>query len=340
MDSSLLRLSQSMASAWTLEDLTRPLLEMLESVTGLESTYLTTIDLEKGLQHILFARNSLQLVIPEGMSVPWTDTLCKRALEEDRFFTNEMSTCWSDSDAARALGLQTYLSIPVKMGDGAVYGTLCAASTSVRPLPPNAAHMLQLFARLIAQHIDRERLMAQLAKANTELASVALTDALTGLPNRRSITADLGRTLARAQRDGTGVLVSFIDLDGFKEINDTHGHQVGDQFLAAIAESLSDGLRAGDVLARFGGDEFVAVGRGPKLNEETGSAARMFQERLTLQCNTRMNLGTVEIQSSGASVGVVLIDPHTTSAENALTQADAAMYAVKRLRRLEREQQG
>ena len=94
------------------------------------------------------------------------------------------------------------------------------------------------------------------------------------------------------------------------------------------------------MLARFGGDEFVAVGRGPKLNEETGSAARMFQERLTLQCNTRMNLGTVEIQSSGASVGVVLIDPHTTSAENALTQADAAMYAVKRLRRLEREQQG
>ncbi|WP_295950978.1 sensor domain-containing diguanylate cyclase [Rhodoferax sp.] len=339
MDSLLLRLSQSVASAWTLEDLTRPLLQMLETVTGLESTYLTTIDLERGLQHILFARNSLELVIPEGLSVPWTDTLCKRALEEERFFTNDVSACWGDSDAARALGIQTYLGIPVKTSDGTVYGTLCAASTSVLPLAPNATHMLQLFAILIAQHIDRERLVEQLAQANSELASVALTDALTGLPNRRSITAELVRTLARAQRDGTGVLVGFIDLDGFKEINDTHGHQVGDQFLTAMAESLSSGLRAGDVLARFGGDEFVAVGRGPTLTEKPGRAARLFQERLTQQCSTRLHLGAIEIQSSRASVGVVLIDPHTTTAENALTQADAAMYAVKRLRRLEREQQ-
>ncbi|BDT67443.1 diguanylate cyclase DgcP [Comamonadaceae bacterium OS-1] len=339
MDALLLRLSQSVASAWTLEDLTRPLLEMLETVTGLESTYLTTIDVEKGVQHILFARNSLQLQIPEGLSVSWTDTLCKRALDEGRFFTNDVSACWGDSDAAQALGIQTYISIPIKMGDGAVYGTLCAASASQLPLAPHAAHMLQLFARLIAQHVERERLMAQLAKANTELAAVALTDVLTGLPNRRSMTAELVRTLARAQRDGTGVLVSFIDLDGFKEINDTHGHQVGDQFLAAMAENLSDGLRAGDVLARFGGDEFVAVGRGPKLNAGPSSAARIFQERLTQKCSTRLNLGEVEIQCSGASVGVVLIDPHTTTAENALTQADAAMYAVKRLRRLEREQQ-
>ncbi len=339
MDALLLRLSQSVASAWTLEDLTRPLLEMLETVTGLESTYLTSIDAEKGVQHILFARNSLELLIPEGLSVAWTDTLCKRALEEERFFTNDVSACWGDSDAARALGIQTYLSIPIKMADGAVYGTLCAASTSKLPLAPHAAHMLQLFARLIAQHIERERLLAHLEKANTQLATEALTDTLTGLPNRRSMTAELVRTLARAQRDGTGVLVSFIDLDGFKEINDTHGHQVGDQFLAAMAESLSDGLRAGDVLARFGGDEFVALGRGPKLGEEASSAARIFQERLTQKCRTCLHLGGVDIQCSGASVGVVVVDPHTTTAETALTQADAAMYAVKRLRRQERAQQ-
>ncbi len=340
MDFLLHRLSQSMSSARTLEELTRPLLEMLESVTGMESTYLTTIDLDKGLQHVLFARNSQQLVIPEGISVPWNDTLCKRAMDEKRFFTDDVAGCWGDSEAARALGIQTYVSVPVTMDDGGLYGTLCAASSSQQPMAPNAEHVLRLFARLIAQHIDRERLLDQLGKANIELASYALTDALTGLPNRRSLVAELGRTLARAQRDGTGVLVSFIDFDGFKEINDTHGHDVGDQFLVAMAQSMSNNLRAGDVLARFGGDEFVYVGRGPSLGDRGNkNTVRQLQERMTQQCTTRLQLGGVEIDCGGASVGVVLVDPHATSAEKALTQADAAMYEVKRARRIERDSQ-
>ncbi|WP_394791421.1 diguanylate cyclase domain-containing protein [Rhodoferax sp.] len=338
MDSLLQRLSQSVSSARTLEELTRPLLEMLEAVTGMESTYLTTIDLANGLQHILYARNSLQLTIPEGLSVPWSDTLCKRALDEDRFYTSDVASCWGDSEAAQALGIQTYVSIPVKMRNGELYGTLCAASSSSLPLAPNAENVLRLFARLIAQHIDRERLVEQLEKANVELTSFALTDALTGLPNRRSLIAELTRTLARAQRDGTAVLVSFIDFDGFKEINDTHGHDVGDQFLAAMAENMALSLRSGDVLARFGGDEFVSIGRGPKLGEGTATnAARMFQERMTRQCLKRLQLGTLQIDSGGASVGVVLIDPNTTDAETAINQADTAMYQVKRARRVERE---
>jgi diguanylate cyclase len=83
MDSLIEQISDSVSSAKTLEDLARPMLEMLEVVTGLESTYLTTIDLDKGLQHILFARNVRQLTIPEGLSVPWADTLCRSALAID-----------------------------------------------------------------------------------------------------------------------------------------------------------------------------------------------------------------------------------------------------------------
>jgi diguanylate cyclase len=70
-------LAVSVARARTLEELVRPLLEMLEAITGLESTYLTTIDEEAGVQHVLFARNTHTLQIPEGMSVPWKSTLCK-----------------------------------------------------------------------------------------------------------------------------------------------------------------------------------------------------------------------------------------------------------------------
>nr|WP_315426128.1 diguanylate cyclase [uncultured Albidiferax sp.] len=94
------------------------------------------------------------------------------------------------------------------------------------------------------------------------------------------------------------------------------------------------------MLARFGGDEFVYVGRGPSLNDRANKATlRQLQERMTQQCTTRLQLGDIALDCSGASVGVVLVDPHATSAEGAITQADAAMYEVKRARRIERNSQ-
>jgi diguanylate cyclase len=90
------RISDTIASALTTEELTRPLLTMLELVTGLESTYLTRVDQEAGVQSILYARNSKVMQIPEGLNVPWDDTLCKRALDEGRPFTEDASECWGD----------------------------------------------------------------------------------------------------------------------------------------------------------------------------------------------------------------------------------------------------
>ena len=96
MDPLLSRLSDSLASARSLEDLTRPLLEMLEEVTRMESTYLTRIDFQQSLQHVLYARNTQRLQIPEGLDVPWGDTLCRRALQEERIFTPDVPACWGD----------------------------------------------------------------------------------------------------------------------------------------------------------------------------------------------------------------------------------------------------
>src|SRR3954466_15052695 len=100
MDSILAQLSQTVPQAKSLEELARPLLEMLGDATGLESTYFTTIDLQTNVQHVKFARNMGDMTIPEGLDVPWGDTLCKRALDEGRMYTGDVSTCWSDSDAA------------------------------------------------------------------------------------------------------------------------------------------------------------------------------------------------------------------------------------------------
>lgn len=333
MESLIEQLSDSVASARTLEDLTRPMLEMLGAVTGLESTYLTTIDLDKGQQHVLFSRNMRQLSIPEGLTVPWADTLCKRAMEEGRIYTGDVASCWGDSDAAKKLGIQTYVSTPVKTEGGDLFGTLCAASATQQPLAPHAEPVLQLFARLIGQQVERELLYRKLEKAHAEVVTLASTDALTGLPNRRTLIDGLHRLMAQGERDGTSVLVGFIDMDGFKKINDTHGHDIGDEFLVAMAGRLSASLRAGDMLARNGGDEFVVIGSGPAFDQSPNAAARSLADRLSESTVGELRLHGTTLDYRGASVGVVGVDPRATDAAEALRLADEAMYAVKRGRR-------
>jgi diguanylate cyclase len=322
------RLAESIADAKDLEGLTRPLLEVLEAITGMESTYLTTIDLDQGVQHILYSRNSRRMQIPEGLSVPWNDTLCKRALEEGRPYTDDVSACWGDSEAARALGIQTYLSQPVLNLDGSVYGTLCAASADRVRISDANIKVLNMVARLIAHQVERERQLASLRKSNEALSAQSLTDPLTGLPNRRALVLELARMLARAARTATRVQVAFVDLDGFKTINDEHGHDIGDRFLLHIAHRLRAGVRIGDYAGRFGGDEFVVIA--------PGDEADRLGERVARSTATTFRHGAVDIDYPGASVGVVVSGPGEADAEALLARADAAMYAVKKARRAAR----
>jgi diguanylate cyclase len=332
MEKLLSRITQSLSAGKTLEDFARPMLEMLESATGMESTYLTVVDIENGLQHILYARNTHQLQIPEGLSVPWVDTLCKRALDEGLPYTDKVPEVWGDSDAARQLGIQTYASTPVHTDGGNLYGTLCAVSTAQRPLPENALDLLRLFSKLISQQVQREQLVAKLEKANAELATYASTDVLTGLPNRRALLETLDRMLSQAIRTKTRVLVCFLDLDGFKRINDVYGHDIGDAFLAAMSQRISGALRGGDYLARLGGDEFVLVGYGPALTEDSQAAVLAFKKRITESTIGQIAIGNQLIDYAGASAGVVAVDPTLIKAAGAVQLADTAMYEVKRTR--------
>jgi diguanylate cyclase len=328
---SLLDLANAVAEARTLEELVRPLLDLLEEVTGLDSTYLTRIDDAAGLQHVLYARNSRRLQIPEGLDVPWHDTLCKRALDEGRTYTDDVAGCWGDSDAARALGIATYASTPVRTSDGAVYGTLCAASDQRRPMANGGDRVMQLFAQLIGQHVDREHAMQQLRRANDALALSALTDSVTGLPNRRALMEELERRLARSDREHSSLLVAFVDLDGFKAINDVHGHEAGDRFLHRIGAALKHAARAGDFSARLGGDEFVVLANAP--SEGGPVAIEALRERLQQATSGRFALGeSASIDYAGPSIGVILAAAHAR-ADDVLAQADAAMYAIKRARR-------
>ncbi|MGS6173245.1 GAF domain-containing protein [Enterobacter hormaechei] len=187
----LARVSETLSTEQSLDSLVRQLLEMLEIVTDMESTYLTKVDINARLQHILYARNSKQMQIPEGFSVPWDETLCKRAIDSDTLFSNEVPDRWPECEAAKALGITTYMSVPVHLADGSLYGTLCAASTAQKQFSERGEQVIRLFAGLIGQYIQKESLVLQLREANAALIAHSYTDALTGLPNRRAIFENL-----------------------------------------------------------------------------------------------------------------------------------------------------
>lgn len=285
---------------------------------------------------MLYAHNSGALNIPQGLTVPWENTLCKRALEENLPYTADVPAVWGDSDAARDLGLKTYVSTAIRLPQGQLYGTLCAASGSSLPLPPNAMPMLQLFASLIGQQVEREMLLHELQMRNKELATFAMTDALTGMPNRRALMEEIPRMWARAQRESHCVLLAYVDLDGFKGINDQYGHDAGDQLLMTLSRQFMAALRDSDFAARVGGDEFVMVGVGPALAELAASTSAIAELQHRLSAATQCDLllpATGLLRYPGASVGVVAIDPKTTTPEQAMLQGDAAMYDIKSQRR-------
>ena len=333
----LARLDSSLSRTGTLEQFVRPLLDLLQAVTGMQSTYLTRIDETAGEQEVLFALNtSDDLTIPEKQVVPWDDTLCRRALLEGRLHIDDVQDCWGDSCFARQLGITSYASTPVRAADGALLGTLCSASARHTPLIEGSDHLLAMFARLISQFIEHENLIAQLHEAHEALRQSADTDALTGLPNRRALLQEIERRLAQHTVNGTDLVVSFVDLDGFKGINDRYGHVAGDRFLAAIADKLRKGQRPEDYCARLGGDEFVTLTSLGHVAE--GDIEGQLRQRLAAATSGRFDLGDgLVIDYEGASIGLTRArgDTHAIAL---ITRADSAMYRDKQRRRAGRSQ--
>ncbi|MCW3003350.1 MAG: hypothetical protein JWQ20_2648 [Conexibacter sp.] len=161
--------------------------------------------------------------------------------------------------------------------------------------------------------------------AEGELRHRTLHDPLTGLPNRALLVDRVRLALPRARRDNRSLAVLVLDLDDFKSINDTHGHDNGDELLRTIARRLHDVLRANDTLARLGADEFVALCEGLEDPEEALAVA----ERLLAAAATPVTLGGVAVRCS-ASIGIALAgEGDDSDAEGLLRDADLAMHRTK-----------
>ena len=166
--------------------------------------------------------------------------------------------------------------------------------------------------------------IGRLKRQEEELLHLATHDPLTGLHNRREFAAILERHLARAKRyDGRGALL-WMDLDGFKEINDGLGHKVGDELLASLAHRMKSTIRESDVLARLGGDEFAILYPNVDCTQAQIAATRLLDA-------IRQHTAVIQGQSirTTASMGIVLFPEHGMQATELLMEADMAMYRAK-----------
>lgn len=174
------------------------------------------------------------------------------------------------------------------------------------------------------QRAQRERERSQLVRHNMELARKAYTDALTGLPNREALEQHLDDKLAEAQRSGAPLSVLFLDLDGFKAVNDTLGHLAGDELLRMASVRLRDAVRRQDEVFRVSGDEFVVV-----VADDVGPAtAQSLAERVLAAVREPYRLGEADTRVT-VSVGVANHPHDGTDARSLLLAADAAMYRAK-----------
>jgi diguanylate cyclase (GGDEF)-like protein/PAS domain S-box-containing protein len=182
---------------------------------------------------------------------------------------------------------------------------------------------LELRVRERTAELTRE--VAERRKAEEAMRHMASHDVLTGLPNRYLFKDRFAQALARAKRDSGKAALLFVDLDGFKPVNDTHGHDVGDLLLKGVAMRLESSLRATDTVARIGGDEFVVA----LTDIQTVEDATRIAGNLIDALNVPFDLAGREIRV-GASVGVALFPDHGATADDIGRAADAAMYAAKR----------
>lgn len=180
------------------------------------------------------------------------------------------------------------------------------------------------------KHLDQKN--SELASLNKRLESIALSDALTKLPNRKMFEIRLQQALKDTQRHNECFCLLFIDLDGFKDINDTFGHNAGDDLLIAISHRLKSLLRENDTLARLGGDEFVIIGRDSKNQND----AVFIADRVIKVCRQPVQWQDQKLLVS-ASIGIAfypndVVPSQMTNASGVLQQyADLAMYKAKQL---------
>ena len=210
------------------------------------------------------------------------------------------------------------VSIPLKI-DQRVVGVMNVSRDSVGKFSPLELHLLSLLASQAAVAISNASLLQTLSKK-------AYSDTITGLPNRRALDERLDAEIINARRTGSSFAVVMMDLDGFKRVNDTYGHEVGDLVLRAAFNVIAVGIRSSDFIARYGGDELTLL-----LHQSDIRASKLVTDKIL------ENLAKFTYKAPdgsgiklGISGGVAIYPSHGRSAPALMRAADAALYNAKK----------
>ena len=231
--------------------------------------------------------------------------------------------------AAAAAGLAAVFTFPLRQGDGRHSSGPLGALDLYRDIPgeldPRDMAAAQTLADVAAAYLLNAEAREEARATSDRFHHSALHDALTGLPNRLLLEQRLEHAAQRAKRSRTTAAVLFADLDGFKQVNDTYGHQIGDELLIAVALRLSGLVRSGDTLARVSGDEFVF------LCEDLDGLAdvEILASRIDEAFADPFQLADCELAVT-ASVGMAFAGPGEDISKQLVVNADIAMYQAKR----------
>ncbi|WP_395699110.1 EAL domain-containing protein [Aquabacterium sp.] len=246
-----------------------------------------------------------------GTAIHRRETVIVSDIETDPLWAGEASAI------ARHHGLRACWSTPIMAHDGAVLGTFAMYARTVRRPGPREQQRINLAVRIAGIAIERQR-------AEQRIRHMAHHDELTGLPNRALLNDRLAQALAQARRGERPLALLFLDLDGFKHINDSLGHAVGDRLLQAVAQRLRELVREGDTVARLGGDEFVVMLVGLERAEDAARAAQDIVHALAQPFVTDEHQLHISV-----SIGISAYPSDGDSAQALLKHADAAMYRTK-----------
>jgi diguanylate cyclase (GGDEF)-like protein len=295
----------------------RAMLALAAEITGMELVVLG--EFHEGYQ-VRYAHDALGLVA-EGSEVDLDSVLCRDIVLTGRPKRHDDLTANPDFVAHPLVGvhgMRVYYGVPVHVRGEADW----AVAFLRRGVAPTLSETDIAFMALVADWLGNALYQSARARHLTELA---LTDALTGLPNRRAAEESLARERARIGRDGGEFGLALIDIDHFKDINDRYGHAVGDEVLRGVAGRFGKGLRQGDWVARWGGEEFLFFLHGSNSDATSATLQRIASELDAHPLAT--SIGPVPLTfSAGVDSGQL---PMRGDIDESLERLDATLYQCK-----------
>ncbi len=254
---------------------------------------------------------------------PQTPLFCRHVAETNNIlYVNDASNndAWNTLPEVVEDGVESYLGLPIHWPEGEVFGTLCLKDTKITSYTDEYFELIEQLRDLIEDDLA-------LVYSYEQMREIAMLDSLTDIYNRRALNLLAQQKLNLALRLGFDVCCLFIDINDFKKLNDTFGHEVGDKALIILADTLKNHLRDADIVGRLGGDEFVAV-----MQVSDKSKINYIMNKISTEYSKV--LLKVNVCDLSLSIGYSFTDKQKQPFEKLLNDADQAMYKNKQAYKL------